>query len=70
MDVILTKDGSEVKESVHIKYTVFDEYIIIFIKDVTKEDAGNYTVTCKNASGSASATFTVYITGKSEPEPL
>ncbi|KAG8335958.1 myosin light chain kinase activity protein [Homalodisca vitripennis] len=63
MDVILSKDGSEVKESVHIKYTVFDEYIIIFIKEVTKEDAGSYTLTCKNASGSASGSFTVYITG-------
>lgn len=63
MDVIVSKDGSELKESVHIKYTVFDDYIIIFIKEVTKEDAGSYTVTCKNPSGSASGTFTVYITG-------
>lgn len=64
MDVIVTKDGTEVNESVHMKYTVFDDYIIIFIKEVTKEDAGSYTVTCKNASGSASGSFIVYITGK------
>lgn len=64
MDVIVTKDGSEVKESAHIKYTVFDDYIIIFIKETTKDDAGSYTVTCKNPSGSVSGSFIVYITGE------
>jgi hypothetical protein len=63
MDVILSLNGSPIKESPHIKYTVFDEYLIIFIKDICKDDAGDYTLTCKNSSGSASASFTVYITG-------
>jgi hypothetical protein len=40
MDVTLTKDGMKIVESPHIKYTVFDDYIMIFIKDITKEDAG------------------------------
>jgi hypothetical protein len=63
MEVILSKNGSPIHESPHIKYTVFDEYLIVFIKDICKDDAGDYTLTCKNSSGSASASFTVYITG-------
>lgn len=39
-DVTLTKDGHKVLESPHLKYTVFDDYILIFIKDITKEDMG------------------------------
>ncbi|KAK2728041.1 hypothetical protein QYM36_008498, partial [Artemia franciscana] len=45
------------------KYTVFDEYMIVFIKEITKADAGEYNVTVKNDSGSVSASFTIYITG-------
>jgi hypothetical protein len=63
MDVSLTKDGHEIVETVRIKYTVFDEYLIIFIKETTKSDAGQYTLRVKNDSGDVSASFTVYITG-------
>lgn len=63
MDITLTKDGQRIDESAHIKYTVFDDYIIIFIKDIRKDDAGLYNLTVKNDSGSASGNFTVYITG-------
>lgn len=64
MEVTLSKDGKKIDETVHIKYTIFDEYLIIFIKDITKDDAGTYTLTVKNDSGSVSASFTVYITGE------
>lgn len=64
MEVTLSKDGKKIQETTHIKYTVFDEYLIIFIKDITKDDAGTYTLTVKNDSGSVSASFTVYITGE------
>jgi len=64
MEVTLTKDGKKIEETTHIKYTVFDEYLIIFIKDITKDDAGTYTLSVKNDSGSVSASFTVYITGE------
>lgn len=67
MEVTLSKDGRQISESTHIKYTVFDEYLIIFIKDITKDDAGTYTLTIKNDSGSVSANFTVYITGLPGP---
>lgn len=67
LDVTLTKNGNQIDESAHIKYTVFDDYIIIFIKGITKDDAGNYNLTVKNDSGSASGNFTVYITGLPGP---
>jgi len=63
MDFKLSKDGVEIKETTRIKITIFDEYIVIFIKELIKEDAGNYTITLKNESGSVSASFTIFITG-------
>lgn len=67
MEVFLTKDGRKVEESTHVKYTVFDEYLIIFIKDIVKDDGGVYNLTIKNDSGSVSAAFNVYITGLPGP---
>lgn len=67
LDVTLSKNGQNVEESAHIKYTVFDDYIIIFIKGINKDDAGLYNLTVKNDSGSASGNFTVYITGLPGP---
>ena len=63
MTVKLSKGGELIKETPHIKYTVFDEYIIIFVKEVVKDDSGSYTLECKNDSGSASGSFTVTTTG-------
>lgn len=63
MEALLVKDGKEVVETVRIKYTVFDEYLIIFIKEICKTDAGEYTLRVSNESGSVSASFTVFITG-------
>lgn len=63
MDVVLFKDGSEVKESEHIKYTVFDEYVIIYWKEIEKNDMGKYKLTVKNESGSADADFSLFVTG-------
>ncbi|KAF2885739.1 hypothetical protein ILUMI_20443 [Ignelater luminosus] len=67
LDIAVTKDGRTIEESSHIRYTVFDDYIIIFIKDIRKDDAGLYNLTVKNDSGSASGSFTVYITGLPGP---
>lgn len=39
-DVVLTRDGHKLSESPHFKYTVFDDYILIFIKDISKDDMG------------------------------
>ncbi|CAG2114682.1 unnamed protein product, partial [Medioppia subpectinata] len=62
-DVILFKEGLEVKESDHLKYTVFDEYVIIFIRDVVKSDESKYKIAVKNESGQADASFAVFVTG-------
>ncbi|XP_015183294.1 PREDICTED: twitchin isoform X5 [Polistes dominula] len=67
MDVTLKKDGRKIVETSHIKYTVFDEYLIIFIKDIEKDDAGVYELSISNDSGDVSASFTVYITGLPGP---
>ena len=62
-DVVLFKDGQEIKESPHIKYTVFDEYAIIYWKEIEKNDMGKYRLNVKNESGFADAEFTLYVTG-------
>ncbi|CAH1103156.1 unnamed protein product [Psylliodes chrysocephalus] len=67
LDVTLSKNGQNIDDSTHIRFSVFDDYIIIFIKDINKNDGGNYNLTVKNDSGSASGSFTVYITGLPGP---
>lgn len=67
MEFVLKKDGVEIKDSGHIKYTIFDDYIAIFIKDIAKSDAGTYHVELKNDSGSVSGNFNVLITGLPGP---
>lgn len=62
MDISLTFGGKPVEG--RVKLTVFDEFLIIYIKEVDKSDAGMYTLTCKNDSGHATGNFTVNITGK------
>ena len=63
MNVSLKHDGREVQEDKHIKYTVFDDYLIIFIREIQKTDAGEYTLKVSNDSGEVSASFNIYITG-------
>lgn len=63
-DVILEKNGSAIPQSDHFKFTIFDDYIIIFLKEARKNDASEYTVTLTNPSGKASGSFTINISGK------
>lgn len=67
MDVTLSKNGQIIDDSSRVRTTVFDDYIIIFIREITKSDAGEYTLNVKNDSGSASGSFNVYITGLPGP---
>lgn len=62
-DVVLFKDGNEVKENEHIKYRVFDDYAIIYWKEIEKNDMGKYRLNVKNESGTADAEFTLFVTG-------
>lgn len=66
-DVTLFKDGNQVADSTHLKCTIFDDYAIVFIREVTKSDQGKYRLVVKNESGSAEASFTVYVTGLPGP---
>jgi len=67
MDVLVYKDGVEIKETSKLKITIFDDYFVIYLKEVTSVDGGSYTIKLKNESGSASASLTVYITGLPGP---
>lgn len=64
MEFTLRKNGQPVADA---KYTIFDEYIAIFMRAIVKADAGTYVAELKNHSGSASAQFAVYITGLPGP---
>ncbi|KAG7296949.1 hypothetical protein JYU34_019855 [Plutella xylostella] len=67
VDVVMMKDGHKVTDSPHLKYTVFDDYILIFIKDICKDDMGSYKLTIKNNSGETSDSFSVTVTGLPGP---
>ena len=68
VDVVLTKGGQTLAEDDgHLKYVVFDDYAIIYVRDVKKSDEGQYTIQVKNDSGSASASFRVLVTGLPNP---
>ena len=43
--------------------TLFDEFLIIFMRDINKDDAGKYTVKVSNHSGSTEESFMIYISG-------
>ncbi|XP_074598807.1 projectin protein bent isoform X2 [Brevipalpus obovatus] len=66
-EVTLYKDGLEVSENDHLKVTLFDDYAIVFIRDVVKTDQGKYKMVVKNDSGQADASFTLYVTGLPGP---
>lgn len=64
-EVVLQKNGgATVPPSDHFKFTIFDDYVIIFLKEAKQNDASNYTVTLTNLSGSASGSFTINISGE------
>ncbi|KAG1672466.1 Twitchin [Nymphon striatum] len=69
-EVQLFKDGLEFKEDDHLKFTVFDDYVIIFFKDVVKNDETQYKIKVSNESGTDEANTSVYVTGlPGPPEP-
>jgi len=63
-EVVLQKNGATVPQSDHFKFTIFDDYVIIFLKEAKQYDASNYTVTLTNLSGSASGSLTINISGE------
>ena len=43
--------------------TLFNEFLIIFARDINKDVAGKYTVKVSNHSGSTEESFMIYISG-------
>ena len=43
--------------------TLFNEFLIIFARDINKDVAGKYTVKVSNHSGSTEEPFMIYISG-------
>ncbi|XP_050067771.1 twitchin isoform X12 [Anopheles maculipalpis] len=67
MEVNISKDREKLIETEHIKYTVFDDYAVIYIRDVLDTDKGVYLVNFKNDSGSVSCNVNVHVTGLPGP---
>ena len=61
--VNIFRNGEELSDSSRLKMTLFDEFLIIFMRDISKEDAGKYTVRVSNQSGSTEESFMIYISG-------
>ena len=61
--VKIFRNGEELVDNSRVKMTLFDEFLIIFMRDIKKEDAGKYTVKVSNSSGSTEESFMVYISG-------
>lgn len=67
IEFTLKQNGSEVKDTGRTRWSIFDDYIGIAIKDVSGSDGGEYQVELKNDSGKAVGTFSVKITGLPGP---
>ncbi|XP_013785867.1 twitchin-like, partial [Limulus polyphemus] len=66
-EVNLFKHGLEVNENEHMKMTIFDDYVIIFLREALKNDEGKYKLTVRNESGVADASFSMIVTGLPGP---
>ncbi|KAL1383363.1 hypothetical protein pipiens_013162 [Culex pipiens pipiens] len=67
LEVNISKDREKLIETEHIKYTVFDDYAVIYIREVEQVDQGVYLVNFKNDSGSVSCNVNVHVTGLPGP---
>lgn len=67
IEFTLKQNGNVIKDSERVRFSIFDDYVAISIKDVCGSDAGEYQVELKNDSGKAVGTFNVTITGLPGP---
>lgn len=63
----LKRNGREIADSPNNRINVFDDYLTIHLKDISKDAAGLYEIELKNDSGSAVGNFNVNITGLPGP---
>lgn len=64
MTVKFDKDAERLTESDRVKYTLFDDYVLLNIQKSERIDEGDYTMTLTNDSGFASSGFHVKVVGK------
>ena len=67
VDIEVTKNGQRVTESGKFKITTFDEFLIIFLREITQDIAGRYTIKLTNDSGCTEEDFNIYISGVPGP---
>lgn len=63
----LRRGGRDITDSPRSRVTIFDDYVVILLKDIEKDDGGLYDIELKNDSGSAVGNFNVNITGLPGP---
>ena len=61
--VNILRNRSKIVESPKFKMTLSENFLVIFMGDITKEDAGKYTVRVSNTSGSTQESFMIFISG-------
>jgi hypothetical protein len=66
-EIELFRNDEKISESSQLKLTIFDEFLIIFMREITKDFGGKYTIKVSNESGSASDSFMVFISGLPGP---
>ena len=59
------RNGEELVDNARIKMTLFDKFLIIFMGDITKDDAGKFASRVSNQSGSTEESLMIYISGQS-----
>ena len=65
--VELFRNDQKISESGQLKMTLFDEFLIIFMREITKDFGGKYTIKVSNESGTAEGSFMVFISGLPGP---
>ncbi|PAA50276.1 hypothetical protein BOX15_Mlig002840g1 [Macrostomum lignano] len=60
----LKKGSKDLSESPNVKLQEFDDYVVVQIKDLQREDAGDYKLELANESGSTAAPFSLKVKAK------
>lgn len=62
-NVEVFRNGKLITESSQFKMSIFDEFLIIFMREISLDFAGQYTIKVSNESGSAEGSFNMYVSG-------
>lgn len=62
--ILWFKGDSEIKEGTKYKVEVFDQEVILTVRDATERDAGNYRLEARNSEGMAKSSAELLVTGK------